>query len=194
MTAAATLPRKMTLEEWAQLDEDESGELVDGYLVEEEMPSFVHEAVVGWLIEVLRAWLISRGGFVAGSGVKIKVSARSGRMADVIAYFRRGKFEARGLVTVPPDVAIEVVSPGLADQRRDRIDKLDEYAAFGVRFYWIVSPELRTIEVLELGADARYVHAQNISAGRVGVTGCDGLVLDVDSLWREVERVENEDP
>ncbi len=37
---------KITLEEWAALSEDEGGELVDGELVEEEMPSFVHEAAL----------------------------------------------------------------------------------------------------------------------------------------------------
>ncbi len=196
MTAAASSrPKpKLTLDEWAALPDDEPGELVDGELVEEEMPSFVHEVVVVWLGAVLRAWVVARGGLVAGSGVKLKVSARRGRMADVVVYFRRGKVQARGLVTVPPDVAIEIVSPDPKDQKRDRIDKLDEYAAFGVRYYWLVSPELRSVEVLELGADGRYVHAQNLSTGSAPVVGCEGLTLDVDDLWREVARAENEEP
>ena len=76
MTAAAAPRRKMTLEEWAALPEDEPGELVDGELVDEEMPSFVHEVVVAWLIACLRAWARPRGGFVAASGVKRRVSSR----------------------------------------------------------------------------------------------------------------------
>jgi len=143
---------------------------------------------------MLRAWLATRGGFVAGSGVKLRVSARRGRLPDVVAFFKRGKFEARGLVTVPPDIAIEVVSPEPADQKRDRVEKLDEYATFGVRYYWLVSPELRAIEILELGSDGRYVHAQNITSGSKPVVGCDGLVLDSDDLWREIGRVEAQDP
>lgn len=194
MTAASTSHAKMTLEEWAALPEDEAGELVDGELVEEEMPSFVHEVVVAWLVSLLRAWAVARGGLVAGSGVKLKVSARRGRMADLVVYFRRGKVQARGIVTVPPDVAVEIVSPDPKDQKRDRIDKLDEYAAFGVRYYWLVSPELRTVEILELGPDARYVHAQNLSNGTAAVVGCDGLMIDLDDLWREVEHAENEEP
>jgi Uma2 family endonuclease len=194
MTAAATSRRKMTFEAWAALPEDEPGELLDGELVEEEMPSFVHEVIVGWLISMFRAWIVPRGGLVAGSGVKLQVSARQGRMADLVVYFRRGKVQARGIVTVPPDIAVEVVSPDPKDQKRDRIDKLEEYAAFGVRHYWLVSPELRTVEILELGADKRYVHAQNLSTGTATVIGCEGLTIDLEDLWHEVERAENEEP
>lgn len=193
MTAAAAPRRKMTLEEWAALPEDEPGELVDGELVDEEMPSFVHEVVVAWLIACLRAWARPRGGFVAASGVKLRVSSRRGRMADVVAYFRRGRVEATGLVTVAPDIAIEIVSPSPRDQKRDRIEKLDEYAAFGVKYYWLVDPQLRAIEVLALGADGRYVHAQNITTGTADVVGCDDLRLDADDLWRDVEAAEAED-
>lgn len=193
MTAAATPRPKMTLEEWAALPEDEHGELVDGELVEEEMPSFVHEVVVAWLIMMLGVWTRPRRGIVAASGVKLGVSKLRGRMADVVVWFRRGRVEPRGLVTVPPDIAIEIVSPEPRDQRRDRIDKLEEYAAFGVKYYWLVEPQLRAIEVLELGADGRYVHAQNISAGAVSVVGCEGLTFDADDLWREVERAETEE-
>jgi Uma2 family endonuclease len=183
----------MTLDDWAALPEDEPGELVEGELVEEEMPSFVHEVVVIWLGAVLGAWARARGGFVAGSGLKLKVAKRRGRMADLVVYFRRGKVQARGLVTVPPDVAVEVISPDPRDQRRDRVEKLTEYAAFGVRYYWLVSPELRMVEILELGADGRYVHAQSLTSGSVEIAGCEGLVLDVDGLWQEVERAETEE-
>jgi Uma2 family endonuclease len=184
----------MTLGEWAALAEDEPGELVDDLLEEEEVASFVHEVVVAWLIRMLGNWASSRGVFVVGSDLKLGVSSRRGRKADLAVYFRRGKIEARGLVTVPPDIAVEIVSPGVNDQRRDRVDKRREYAAFGVRYYWLVSPEARLIELLELGADGRYIHALDLSAGTSPIVGCEGLELDLDDLWREVERAEREEP
>ena len=38
----------MTFEEWAAMDEDEPGELVDGRLEEEEVPDTMHEMIVTW--------------------------------------------------------------------------------------------------------------------------------------------------
>ena len=91
MTSAAVSPRRrLTLDEWALLDEDEPGEIVDGYVAEEEMPSLVHESAVAWLIVALRSWLIPRGGFVFGSEAKFAVSPSRGRKPDLTAYLPGG--------------------------------------------------------------------------------------------------------
>jgi Uma2 family endonuclease len=187
----------MTLESWANLPEDTEGELVDGVLVEDEVTDFVHDAIVAFLIAEIRAWLRpsgeSSGGFIAASDVKFRVSSSRGRKPDISVYLPGApRPPATGLVTVPPSVMIEVVSPRPRDARRDRVDKFDEYAAFGVRFYWIVDRALRSIEIYERGTDGRYARALSAASGIVSVIpGCDGLTLDLDALWREVDELES---
>ncbi|SRR5258708_7089547 len=185
----------MTLEEWAVLDEDEPGEIVDGVLVEDEVPSTIHELVVVWISSALSAWGRSHGALVFGSGVKLAVAPRRGRMPDVVVYHSgTPRPSPYGLVRSPPSLVVEVVSPGAKDERRDRVEKLAEYAAFGVRWYWLVDPGLRTFEVLELTdasgtvAGGRYGHAAAATEGHLDpVPGCEGLAIDVGALWAEVD-------
>jgi Uma2 family endonuclease len=185
--------RRMTLAEWADMDEDEPGELVDGRLVEEEEVGALHEVVAGWLVRFLGNWLASRGGFVLTSDARFGVTPRRGRKPDVSVYLAGRRPPAHGLVKMPPDIMIEIVSPRPKDARRDRVEKTNEYAAFGVRYYWIVDPAARSFELFELGTDGRYVKAVGAAEGVVDpVPGCEGLTIDLDALWAEVARLEPE--
>jgi Uma2 family endonuclease len=183
----------MTLAEWGDLGEDEPGELVDGVLVEDEDVGYRHDLVGGLLTVLLGNWVIPRGGLVATSDARFGVAKQRGRKADLSVYFPGRKPPADGLVTVPPDILVEVISPRPKDARRDRVEKMNEYAAFGVRFYWLVDPAIRTFEIFELSADGRYARAVGATGGTVHpVPGCEGLSIDLDALWAVVDRLDAE--
>jgi Uma2 family endonuclease len=182
--------RALSLAEWSDLPEDDDGELADGLLEAEEMPDLVHEAAVAWVFTALAFWLRGRGGFVLGSEVKLALAEDRGRKPDVSVYLPGRVPPGRGVVRLPPDIAVEVVSPTPRDERRDRVEKFGEYAAFGIRFYWILDPSLGSLEVFELQRDGRYARALAATSGLVSqVPGCEGLKLDLDHLWREIERL-----
>lgn len=181
----------ITLAEWAALDEDTAGELVGGRLVEEEVPDPVHALAASWLLACLRTWLAGRGGFVFDAEVRLAVSEDRGRKADGSMYLPgRAAPPRHGALTEPPDVLIEIVSPTPRDERRDRIEKMDEYAAFGVTYYWLVDPALGSFEVFRLGEGRRYTKLAGATGGRVcDLPDLDGLVVDVDALWAELARL-----
>jgi Uma2 family endonuclease len=187
MSAQSTT--EMTLEEWANLGEDVEGELVDGHLEEEEVTDATHEVSVAWLVGELRLWASRTGATVMGSEAGFAVALKRGRKPDVSVYLAAApRPPRRGVIRAPPSIVVEVVSPRPRDQRRDRVEKVDDYAKFGVRWYWLVDPELRSFEVLELGADGRYVHALGATEGIVdGVPGCEGLRIDLGALWGEID-------
>jgi Uma2 family endonuclease len=187
---------RLTLEAWGALPEDTPGELVDGRLVEEEVPSAAHELVVSWLIWVFRNWLAGTRALVLGSESKLAVRRDRGRKPDVLVWLPGQARPARSasLHTRPPSIVVEVVSATPKDGRRDRIDKADDYAAFGVRWYWLVDTGLRTLEILELGADGRYARALGAGGGVLpAIPGCQGLRLELDALWAEIDEL-GEDP
>ncbi len=180
---------KLSEHEWVSMGEGEPGELVAGFLEEEEVPDWVHELVVTWFISVFRSWL-GTAGFVAGSDLKLLLGAETGRKADVVVILPGSPAPPRhGAMTTPPDILVEVVTPTPRDERRDRVEKMAEYAAFGVPRYLLADPALGSIEVFELDEKGRYARVAAGTQGQLAVPGCDGLVLDIDALWADIARL-----
>ena len=186
----AQIGRALSVEEWLGLAEDEDGEFVDGRLVEEEVPDFTHELTVSWLIRIIGAWLSGRG-FVAGSELKILTASNRGRKPDVAVILPGSKAPPRtGPLREPPDILIEVVTPTPRDERRDRVEKMSEYARFGVPYFWLVDPTLGAFEIFERTQAGNYQKLIGVTSGQIdSVPGCPGLVVDVDALWTELARL-----
>jgi len=183
----------LSFDEWVSMPEDEPGELVDGRLVEEEMPDYVHELLAALLIRVFGNWILPLAGLVAGSDAKFAVAADRGRKPDLTVYLPGSRRPPRrGVIRVPPDIAVEIVSPQPRDGRCDRVEKPDEYASsFGIRYYWILDPELRSLEIFELRAGGRYTRVLAASSGILdAIPGCQGLVLDLDELWARADELD----
>ncbi len=202
MSAAEVLPveplkapsvvsaKPITFDEWANTDEDEPGEFVDGKIVEEEMASVLHEIVVSWMIGVLRAWGLARGYPVFGSELKLRVARTRGRKPDVSMFARGTRFRDAAFARKPPMLIVEVVSKASRDVKRDRLEKRREYAKFGVQHYWLVDPEARVFEFLTLGPDGRWLEGtESASEGSVEVAGFDRLILNLDELWAEADNI-----
>jgi Uma2 family endonuclease len=188
-------PRRMSDDEWVNMDDEEEGELVDGMLVEEEETGWLHESAAAWFIGNLAGWALPRRGLVGGSRLKYLLRPGHGRKPDVSMILPGQRLPPRhGAMRRPADVLIEVISPSPRDVRRDRIEKFGEYAAFGSRYYWLLDPTMRTFEIYELNASKRYELALGAQAGTLdAIPGCDGLVLDLDELWAELDRLSDEE-
>ena len=173
-----------TWRDFIELDEDDPRELLDGYLVEIEVPTWTHEEIVASLIESLGHWARERkAGRVLASGYKVRIGERRGAMPDV-QFFRSENLpmgQDKGLERGHPDLAIEVISP--TSRSKDSVRKLYDYAAIGVPEYWLIDPEARTLERLVL-RDGTYSIVEAIEGDAVfRPAGFDGLEIDLGWLW-----------
>jgi Uma2 family endonuclease len=182
-----------TWDDFIRLGEDDLRELIDGELVEVEVPTNAHEAIVALLIELLGHWAKTRhAGRVLGSAYKLRISAKKGVMPDV-QFYRAGNLprgQSQGLVEGHPDLVVEVVSKTSA--RYDRVKKLSYYALLGVPEYWIVVPAARTLErlVLETG---RYAIAEALADDEVlRPATFEGLEVPLAELWQAVDELERD--
>ena len=196
MATEARAESTLSIEEWAGLDGDVDGEFVDGNLEDEEMPSALHEIVAAWLLWLLTSWVTPRGGVAFGSDLKLAVARRRGRKADGSMYLagRALPGRSRSATRRPPSVVVEIISTQPRDVRRDVVDKKREYAAFGVAYYWLVDPQARTFEVLELGSDGRYTVALSAADGSHAIPGCAELIVDLDALWARCDVLPEDEP
>lgn len=171
---------------WAdfiELDEDDLRELIDGQLLEVEVPTKLHEWVVSFLIIALGNWARQNGGIVLGSGYKVRINDRRGVMPDV-QYFRRGRASTigeQGLETGAPDLAVEVVSP--TSSRYDRVVKLRWYAQIGVPEYWIVAPEEKTLTRLTLDGPTYRVTEPLTEEMTFNPDSFPGLSIELEELF-----------
>jgi Uma2 family endonuclease len=182
-SSAASTP--FTWDDFVALEEDDLRELIDGELVEVEVPTWSHEKIVGWLVFFLRAWAEGgHGGHVVPSGYKVRISERRGVMPDVQFYRRENDVaieQEQGLVRGRPDLVVEVIS--LSSTRYDRVTKLRYYAQLGAPEYWIIDPQARTLERLML-RDGAYVIAGSCAEDETfRPQSFDGLEIPPQKLW-----------
>lgn len=140
-------------------------------------------------------WLRERGCFVFGSELRFRIGERTGRKPDLSLHLDPSRVRGHGrLQSATPDIVVEIVTPRPRDERRDRVEKMTDYARARVRWYWIVDPALGSFEVFELTESGTYARVVAATEGSVPhVPGCEGLVLDLDALWSELERVAPQD-
>jgi Uma2 family endonuclease len=145
----------------------------------------MHELIVMWFGAHLGAWGKRHGAKVGGSEVKIAVGPRTGRKPD-LSVFSRDDMPALtdAVMHNKPLLVLEVLSPRPRDQRRDRVDKLRDYARAGARHYWLVDPQLRTVEMLRLEGK-RFVVETVAASGRVRPKGF--VALSLTDLWRSID-------
>lgn len=72
---------------------------------------------------------------------------------DISVICDRSKLDDKGCKGAP-DWIIEILS--LTTSKKDRVFKFYTYERFGVKEYWLVSPEDKTVEVFILGENGRY--------------------------------------
>ncbi|MDB5355256.1 MAG: hypothetical protein JWN24_1709 [Phycisphaerales bacterium] len=124
-------------------------ELVDGVLVEK-AGGFVESFLAGLVATYLNQFILLRKfGFVTGAGGMMRLFPGLVRRPHVAFISRErfpgGRLPADPIVSLAPDLAVEVLSEGNTVREMNR--KRAEYFDAGVRLLWIVDPKARTVAV-----------------------------------------------
>ena len=179
-----TFPR-MTFDEFLEwADEDTFAEWVDGEITLMTTTS-LHQIISGFLYRILTEYVEAKDlGVVLFAPFLMRLSTRqTGREPDILFLAKERMDRLQGSwLDGPADLVAEVVSE--ESRKRDREVKFEEYAAAGVREYWLIDAPRRQADVYVLSGD-HYVPAAIDEKGLIHSAVLEGLTLDVQWLWQE---------
>ena len=120
-------------------------EIIDGELFMSKQPHFYHQDVCTRLLFVLENWNRSVN-FGRAAGAPGLIFAEDNDVAPDIVCLSNARLaeslQSDGHLHTAPELVIEVLSRGSANERRDRDAKLNLYSRRGVGEYWIASWEI----------------------------------------------------
>ena len=133
-------------------DDDNRYELFEGEVFVSRAPGLPHQRILTNLLVLLELHLKEHPVAKVWRNPGVIFDNFNAAIPDIV-FVSKEHIEAIASgekVTGAPDLAIEVVSPGAENERRDRTVKRQAYSKFGVREYWVVDGDRQTIEVYRL--------------------------------------------
>ncbi|MBW4630595.1 MAG: Uma2 family endonuclease [Iphinoe sp. HA4291-MV1] len=125
-------------------------EIIDGELFMTRVPHWKHQRACGQIFRELDSWSESSGLGEASITAGVLFSESDNVIPDVVWASNERLavlLDEAGHLTGAPELVVEVLSPGVENERRDREAKLKLYASRGVQEYWIADWRLQQVEV-----------------------------------------------
>ena len=160
--------RLYTIEDIYALPEGTRAELIDGQIYYMAPPTRKHQRIIGEIFAAIREYINTHNGpcevDMAPFAVFLDKDDANYVEPDISVICDPNKLTDKGCFGAP-DWIIEIVST--SSRRMDYFTKLFKYRAAGVREYWIVDPDKKSIIVYDFQSeDIRdYTFSDSIKAG-----------------------------
>jgi len=125
-------------------------EIIEGELYVSRAPGYEHQYTCGRLFRFIDEWndRLRLGVVFINPGL---ILAEVDDVIPDVVWISHERFEnstdGAGHLISPPELVIEVLSPGKLNEYRDRQSKLDLYSRCGVQEYWIVDWMRREVNI-----------------------------------------------
>jgi Uma2 family endonuclease len=131
-------------------------EIIDGELHVSRQPTLGHQDAAGEAFAALRDWNRATGHGKAYNAPGLVFADDDDVIPDVvwISFDRLAQAEdEHGHLRLAPELVVEVLSPGRANELRDQILKLELYRRRGVAEYWIIDWIRHAVQVFRRAGD-----------------------------------------
>ncbi|MCI8854437.1 MAG: Uma2 family endonuclease [Lachnospiraceae bacterium] len=142
--------RTYTIEDIYALPEGQRAELIDGQMYQMAPPNRMHQKLINRLSQKITNYIDSKRGecevYPAPFAVFLNEDDRNYIEPDISVICDKTKLDEYGC-NGAPDWVIEITSP--SNPQNDYGIKLFKYRTAGVREYWIVNPQKKTVTVFD---------------------------------------------
>lgn len=174
---------------YEEIDADQKAEFINGEVIMASPARLRHNEVVKRLLKLLDLYAQTHDlGLVMAE--KMMVSLTRNDYEPDVCFFEKEKaktFSPEQWKFPAPDFACEVLSP--RTEEKDRSVKFEDYAAHGVREYWIVDPDAETVEQYALEDDA-YALRIKAADGSIESAVVSGFKMPVRALFDDAANLE----
>lgn len=136
--------------------EDRCEELINGKVVAmSPRPSFNHNQAASNIFRTFANYLYGRKCTPIADGMDLYLDEENRFVPDFMVVCDPDKIKSDGIHGAP-DLVVEVLSP--STMRNDKTIKKEIYAKFGVREYWLVSADEKSVEVYRINGTEFVLH------------------------------------
>ena len=171
---------------------NERVEIINGEIFLMASPFRVHQEISGELFRQLANFLEGEKCRVYAAPFAVRLFEKDGDNPedvdtmvepDITVVCDKDKLDKHGCKGAP-DMVIEILSP--STRRHDRLVKLGLYQQAGVREYWIVDPENKSVQVfLQDGSSFLKIHEDYGREDIAKVNVLDGCFIELSKVFSE---------
>ena len=184
MATSAIEKKKYTYEDYLKTPEDKRYELIEGELFMTPSPITNHQRISGRIEFELRKFVSENAlGEVFDAPYDVYLDNENVVQPDIL-FVSKDRLSVIGDKNIQgfPDLVIEILSESTA--YRDLIQKKKLYAKYGVREYWIVVPEEKTVDVYILKDSSFLLHKTYSKDDKLESLILSGLKIDLNSIFK----------
>ena len=185
--------RRYTYADYCTWDDGERWEIIDGVpykmfsdpVMMSPAPKARHQSIILEIAGQLRNFLKGKPckAFIAPFDVRLDAKDDDDTVVqpDISVVCDRSKIDDKGC-NGAPDMVVEVLSPSSA--RHDKLVKFNAYQRAGVREYWIVDPDSKTVAVYLLEG-GRFIAAAYGDTDTVPVSVLAGCEINLGEVFED---------
>lgn len=169
------------VKDYKLLPEGSPYQLIEGELVMTPAPGLRHQIISANIFEEMRAFFKGKG-VILYAPIDVYLGEENAYQPDIVFISKeRKEIIKNDGIYGPPDIIVEILSPSTAyyDIRK----KYRVYEKYKVREYWIVDPDMRSVEIYSYQGGRFVLMSKAEDTGEIGSVVFDEFKLRLEDIF-----------